>query len=240
MPSYTAEALVLAKTKLAETDLILTLLTSGDSQIRAVAKGARKPGAKLCGLSEPFTVIEAKFHPGKSLDIISEARGTCAYGTLRHDYNRLMAGSVALELAAQATNDGDSIARLYALTCAYLDVLNAANTTDVQLPTLLAAYLLKTMALIGYSPEHELCAHNPQLAVLLGSTFAGLAESVHSSSPSANGPDSSANGPATYSASDTQAVLAPISPAALRATIRFTEKHLPATLKSLRYYQKSL
>ena len=34
---------VLRKTKLGESDLILTLLSSDGSQIRAVAKGARKP-----------------------------------------------------------------------------------------------------------------------------------------------------------------------------------------------------
>ncbi|MCL2606771.1 MAG: DNA repair protein RecO [Coriobacteriia bacterium] len=215
--SYTAQVLVLAKTKLGETDLILTLLSSENSQIRAVAKGARKPGAKLCGLSEPFTVFDAKFHAGKSLDIVQEARAVESYASIRENYNCLIAGSVALELATLVTDDGDTILRLYAMTRAFLDALSivAADENEQQLHLLLAAYLLKAMAMIGYSPEYELCAQNPELADLLRSTFAQLAKS--------------------HSGDNLQA-----SKRQLRQTISFTEKHLPAPLKSLIYYKKSM
>ena len=40
MPAYPLRALVLRKTKLGETDLILTLLAEDGRQVRAVAKGA--------------------------------------------------------------------------------------------------------------------------------------------------------------------------------------------------------
>ena len=42
-PTYDARAIVLRKTKLGESDLIVTLLAQDGSQARAVAKGARKP-----------------------------------------------------------------------------------------------------------------------------------------------------------------------------------------------------
>lgn len=42
-PTYRCNALVLKKTKLGESDLILTCLKDDGSQLRAVAKGARKP-----------------------------------------------------------------------------------------------------------------------------------------------------------------------------------------------------
>jgi len=207
--TYTATVLVLGKTKLGETDLILTLLSSEDRQIRAVAKGARKPGAKLCGLSEPFTVFEGKFHTGKSLDITAEARALEVYAGIRSDYDRLMAGSVALEIAAQVTNDGDTVPRLHAMTCALLDTLSSAP--EAQLQSLVTAYLLKVLAMIGYSPEYELCARNERLAWLLRNTFEEVA-----------------NKEACSNLSD------------LRQVMNFTEKHLPAKLKSLSCYRKSL
>ena len=42
-PAYSLRALVLRRTKLGESDLILTLLSEDGSQKRAVAKGARRP-----------------------------------------------------------------------------------------------------------------------------------------------------------------------------------------------------
>ena len=45
--TYRTKVLVLDKTKLKETDLILTLLDERGRQVRAVAKGARKPGGRL-------------------------------------------------------------------------------------------------------------------------------------------------------------------------------------------------
>ena len=206
---YIAEVLVLSKTKLGESDLILTLLTSDNSQIRAVAKGARKPGAKLCGITESFTVFTGKFHSGKNLDILTEAKTIESYSDVRDNYDKILAGYVALELAAQVSNDGDIIPRLYEMMRAYLLVLSNAEDTQQQL--LLTAFLLKLNALIGYSPEYELCERNPRLAVLLRTPFAdvsGLADQ--------------------HTISD------------LRTTMNFTQKHLPANLRALSVYRKSL
>ena len=44
MPSYPLRALVLRKTKLGETDVIVTLASDEGRQVRAVAKGLGAPG----------------------------------------------------------------------------------------------------------------------------------------------------------------------------------------------------
>ena len=75
MPSYRAHALVLRKTKLGETDAIVTLLAEDGRELRAVAKGLRKPGSKLGGVLEPFTEVSLLLHTGRSLDVVSEAAG---------------------------------------------------------------------------------------------------------------------------------------------------------------------
>ena len=73
--SYRARCIVLAKTKLGEADLILTMLAQDGTQIRGVAKGARKPGNKRFGARlEPFSVVELQLYPGRSLETITEAR----------------------------------------------------------------------------------------------------------------------------------------------------------------------
>ena len=57
-PTYTARALVLRKTKLGETDLVLTLLAEDGSQMRAVAKGARKPANAFSARLELYSVVD--------------------------------------------------------------------------------------------------------------------------------------------------------------------------------------
>ena len=46
-PTYNATVLVLHKTKLGESDLILTFLTQDGRQLRAVARVARKPNSSF-------------------------------------------------------------------------------------------------------------------------------------------------------------------------------------------------
>ena len=52
--TYRTKVLVLDKTKFKETDLILTMLDERGRQVRAVAKGARKPGGRLAARCELF------------------------------------------------------------------------------------------------------------------------------------------------------------------------------------------
>ena len=82
-PTYSTRALVLRRTKLGESDLILTLLSEDGSQKRAVAKGARRPKSSFAARTEPFCVIDALCATGRSLDILKEARLVAAHDALR-------------------------------------------------------------------------------------------------------------------------------------------------------------
>ena len=48
--TFRTKAIVLDRTALAEQDLILTLLAESGEELRAVAKGARKPGGRLAAI----------------------------------------------------------------------------------------------------------------------------------------------------------------------------------------------
>ena len=66
-PTYSLCALVLRRTKLGESDLILTLLSEDGSQKRAVAKGARRPKSSVAARTEPFCEASAAAAPGAEL-----------------------------------------------------------------------------------------------------------------------------------------------------------------------------
>ena len=84
-PTYDARVIVLRKTKLGESDLILTLLAEDGSQMRAVAKGARKPASSFAARLELYSVVDLLVARGRSLDIVKEARLVESNERLRRD-----------------------------------------------------------------------------------------------------------------------------------------------------------
>jgi len=156
MPSYPLTALVLRKTKLGETDIILTLLAEDGRQVRAVAKGLRKPGSRFGGRLEPYSVVDLLMHTGKSLEVVSEARTVDANAALREDLDRSAAASVVADLLDKIAVEGQAEPRLFALSTTTLSVMDSAALEA--LPRLVVAFLVKAMAMHGYRPELESCA----------------------------------------------------------------------------------
>ena len=97
--SLRTQAIVLGHTKLAESDLILTALAVDGTQLRCVAKGARKPGGRLASRTQLFCETDLLVSRGRSLGIVSEAQLVCAHARLAGDLSRVSAASVVAEVA---------------------------------------------------------------------------------------------------------------------------------------------
>lgn len=87
-PTKTITALVLRRTKLGETDVIVTLLAEDGSQVKAVAKGARKPTSSFASRLELYSVAKILVAEGKNLDIVKEVRLLEGNEALRNDFFR--------------------------------------------------------------------------------------------------------------------------------------------------------
>jgi DNA repair protein RecO (recombination protein O) len=148
-------ALSLKKTKLGESDLIVTLLAEDGCQIRAVAKGSRKPGSRFGARVEPFSVVDLLLHGGRTLDIITDAETAVSHAPLRADYDRSQAGSVVVDFLDKVSVECQAEDRLFGLACATLDAMEAAGTGE--LLCLVDAFLLKGMAMHGYRPQFDAC-----------------------------------------------------------------------------------
>ena len=97
--TYRTKVLVLDKTKLKETDLILTMLDERGRQVRAVAKGARKPGGRLAARCELFCTVDMLLAHGRSLDVVSQAELMEAPLGAAPDYEATCAASAIAEVA---------------------------------------------------------------------------------------------------------------------------------------------
>jgi DNA repair protein RecO (recombination protein O) len=185
---YRDDGVVLRTQKLGEADRIITLLTRQNGRVRAVAKGVRRTKSRFGARLEPFTHVDVLIHPGRSLDIITQAEVIRAYGApLVADYPRYTAGVAMLETAEKLTPVekepairqfllligglralGDAIAPVDGATPAGDaadrggsgdDVGHAQGAVAAREPRMvLDAYLLRSLAFAGYAPALEQCA----------------------------------------------------------------------------------
>jgi DNA repair protein RecO (recombination protein O) len=81
-----------------ESDRRLILLTEEHGKIDAIAKGARKGGSRLAGISEPLTLSRFTLAVGRQRRFVTQAQPLTSYPRIRGDYERLMAAMAWFEL----------------------------------------------------------------------------------------------------------------------------------------------
>jgi DNA repair protein RecO (recombination protein O) len=150
-----ATILVLRKTKLGETDLIITGFSDEGRQVRAVAKGARRPGSRTGVHLELYSVARVLLHKGRSLDIVTEAEGLSGNERCRGDLLHSAAAAVVVELLDKVSMDGDTEPRLFPLA---LEALRCVGTVpDEGVALIAAATVLKTASQLGFRPSLREC-----------------------------------------------------------------------------------
>jgi DNA repair protein RecO len=147
--------IVCKKTKLAETDLIITGFSEQGRQVRAVAKGARKPGSRLGAHLELYAVVRLLLHKGRSLDTVVEAQSVASNASCRADVLHSAGAAVIVELLDKVSADAADDPRLFAMTAAALDSVGAVGESGVML--VCAAAILKLSAQIGLRPSLQHC-----------------------------------------------------------------------------------
>ena len=153
--TYRTTAIVLDKTKLGEKDLILTLLGASGRQIRAVAKGARRPGSRLAARCELCCEVDLLLARGKNLDVVSQAELLAAPLGAQPGYELLCAGAAVGEVARLCSDEGTEDPFVFAITEAALRYLPALDAAHLDL--LCAAYIFKLLSHLGYRPDLSGC-----------------------------------------------------------------------------------
>ena len=153
--TYSLQALVLRKTKLGETDLIVTLLAKDGRQVRAVAKGARKPNSSFASRVEIFSEVDLLLVCGKSLDIVKEAKLVDAHIGVRGDMEHAAAAAPIVDLLTRLTQPDLQAPRMYDLATSALSHAEGADANGAL--SLCAAFMLKAFAFSGFRPSLDRC-----------------------------------------------------------------------------------
>ena len=153
--TYSTEALVLRKTNLGESDLIVRMMGPSGSLIEGVAKGARRPQGSLSGRVELFNRVEVHCAKGRSLDVIKEARLIRAGQNLHVDPAHGAAAACIAEFASRTIQPDLEVRSYFDLTDA---AFSAADASDGRmLPLVVAAYVFKASAMMGMRPSFSRC-----------------------------------------------------------------------------------
>ena len=127
--AYPLSALVLRNTKVGETDLIVTLLAEDGRQVRAVAKGARKPRSSFAARLDLFAQVDLLLVSGKSLDIVKEARLVDAHRQVSADMEHAAAAAVVADLACIPMQD-NTMPILYGIIPMFTTLVRMLLTTN--------------------------------------------------------------------------------------------------------------
>lgn len=155
-PEVREEAIVLKKTKLAESDLILHLLVHDGSCERVVAKGARKPTNASSATLDLFNCVTLTIVGGKGLGIAKGSKLQEHHDELLIDPLRFAAASVMAELVDAVIQPDLPVPRLFDMVRTAL--FQVAKAPEDALPLVVAAFAFKLTALIGMRPSFAACA----------------------------------------------------------------------------------
>jgi len=157
VPVYRDEAIVLRAQKLGEADRIVTLLTREHGRVRCVARGVRKTTSRIGSRLEPFGHVDVQLYEGRNLDTVTQVESIESHGArLSADYARYTAGTAMLETAERLTpEEREPSLSQYALL---VSGLRSLVTGEHDAGLTLDAYLLRSLAIAGWSPSFADCA----------------------------------------------------------------------------------
>lgn len=153
--TYRSRAVVLTRTKLAETDLIVGMLAEDGMLLRAVAKGARKPKSPFAARLEIGKRVDVLCAKGRSLDIVKE----CALlpgNALELGLERTAAFAPVAELASKLAQEDLESPRLFPCVVASVEAIERSDPRSAT--ALCAASLLKVLSFAGLRPALSFCA----------------------------------------------------------------------------------
>jgi len=151
--SYQTHAIIVKQTRLGELDKIITFYTPEFGKLKAVAKGACRPGSKLGGNVEPLTHSLIMLAKGRNLDIVTQSQTINAFPVLKNDLWRTSCGLYVLELIDSFTLENNENRPLFDLL---LDTLHRLCQDDNS-ETVLRYFELHLLHYLGYRPQLQQC-----------------------------------------------------------------------------------
>ena len=150
------DGVVLKRRDFTETSRIAVVYTRDAGKVQLLAKGARSPRPRFGAALEPLSRGEFVFYwrEGKDLFTLTEATIALPGKFIRDDSKRLVHGLAMAEAVDKLSGEGDADADLFELLASSLAALDAGGPPA----PLLAQFLLRLAAELGFKPDLTACA----------------------------------------------------------------------------------
>ena len=173
--SFRSQGIVLESKPLGEADLMVTLLTSDEGKLRAVARGARKTTSKLVGHLEPLNRVDMSVARGKEFQYVSQAQVLENFLPLKTGLGGVTRGLYMAELASWYAVEEAPGSRIHDLLLDGLRFLPECKNPDI----VLRCFEMQMLKVSGFMPElyccvdcgEELSPQGHQFSPALGGTL---------------------------------------------------------------------
>lgn len=154
MALYNADAIVIRVRDFDEADKIVTLLTREEGKVQAVAKGARRPRNRFSAACQLFTHAKVQCFHGRNMDTLSQTEITESFRKLREDLTKMAYATYACELMDEMLKEKEKNNETpFLLLLTTLHLFNEGENPE----SLLRAYELKLLSILGFRPNLEDC-----------------------------------------------------------------------------------
>lgn len=152
-------AIVLKKKEVGETDRLYTLYTDVYGKLQVVAKGVRKPEAKLAGQLENLTLSQVMIVKGRGAGKIAGASVEKNFTALRTELETLKRVLDAVSIFERLVGLEEKDQELFSLLENFLTLTNdlAKEQKKEKIFLLTEGFLFQLFALLGYEIETGVC-----------------------------------------------------------------------------------
>jgi len=159
---YKYTGIILNKVEVGETDRIYTIYTLEAGKIRVLAKGVRKPNAKLAGNLEPITLAEIFLAKSRGMGKITGVINLENFSEIKSNLEALQKISQTFRLFNKIIVEQEQDEEIFRNLEDFLRSLNALAKKEEggeKIDLLVIGFSLKLLSSMGYHLEVERCVH---------------------------------------------------------------------------------
>lgn len=159
---YKYHGIILGKIDIAETDRVYTIYTKEAGKVRIVAKGVRRPNAKLAGSLEPITYAEIFTARGQGLGKITGAIPVENFSAIKADFELLSRILRIVKIIQKIISEEEKDEKFFQLLLEYLETMEKLAEVEekkkIQKAEILTlGFLVKFLDEMGYRIEVRQC-----------------------------------------------------------------------------------
>lgn len=151
-----AEGIVLRQRKIAGNRRMIVLFTKQYGKLSAGTSINERGRTKAALALRPFTYAEYDIFKGREAYSINSASVLHSYYSIGEDINRYMTAASFLEYLERVLEEGVAMPALFNLS---LDFLKSVSQSKGSMDTLLYAFIVKSLRMLGVMPEIKCCVN---------------------------------------------------------------------------------